>query len=59
MPPKIPEGWSQYNLVWPDKLRREVDIYRATHGLKDLREATLALIQRGLEASTPSKTVER
>lgn len=50
MPPKVPPGWSQYNLVWPDELRRQVDIYRAMRGLKDLREATIELIQKGLEA---------
>lgn len=56
MPPKIPTGWVQYNLVWPEELRREVDIYRATNGLKDMREATLQLIRKGLEAEKQDKT---
>lgn len=50
MPPKVPPGWSQYNLVWPEELRRAVDIYRATRQLKDMREATNELIRKGLAA---------
>lgn len=48
MPPKVPDGWSQYNLVWPNELRQQVDIYRATAGLKDMREAVNDLIRKGL-----------
>lgn len=51
MPPKVPEGWSQYNLVWPNTMRQQVDVYRAMNGFKDLREATLDLIEKGLEAA--------
>lgn len=51
MPPKVPEGWSQYNLVWPNDVRKQVDVYRAMNGFKDLREATLDLIEKGLEAA--------
>lgn len=55
MPPKVPDGWSQYNLVWPNELRRQVDIYRAINGLKDLREATIELVKKGLEAVEAGK----
>lgn len=50
MAPKVPPGWSQYNLVWPDEMKRQVDIVRATEGLKDMRVATLMLIREALAA---------
>jgi hypothetical protein len=43
-------------------MRRQVDIYRAVRGLKDLREATIELVQKGLEAAAAEKadkTIDR